>query len=586
MNGKNQKLNSDSPLFLEEEVSGLKLLLATYEIVIISAILFYFFNPFYNYKIISIDLNQLKILFFSSVGLIVLVSLLAKFRSVVPLLKYLAVAGISSTISLTAYWTGSIWIFLGYFLLLVVSSVFFEYKICLLAGFISLFSLGLGFYFIDLFCPSKILIFSIFLFLFTIFMAFFSAREKKAIKNLMTKEGKRLKETTDILLKKEEELTKTFEKMKIEKERAEKARIITLSILEEVKMTRNLAEAERNRTQSIIENLIDGLLVFDKKYRVSSINPQAENFLGKKSKEVVGKSIWDIKASPYLKPLIELLGGEEIKKIFRKELPIRPGLILEITTAPLLEREKKVGTLVILHDITREKLVERMKTDFVSLAAHQLRTPLSAIKWSLDMILGGDLGKITKEQREFLEKSYQSNERMITLINDLLNITRIEEGKYLYKLNEESIEDLAEETLKSFQPLIKEKKIKVNFRKPEVNLPKLKVDKEKIQLVFQNLLDNAIRYSPPKSRVTISLEYDKNNIKVVVRDTGVGIPKNQQDKIFTRFFRGKNIMKIDTEGTGLGLYITKNIIEAHGGKIWFESEEGRGTTFYFTLPVK
>jgi len=213
-----------------------------------------------------------------------------------------------------------------------------------------------------------------------------------------------------------------------------------------------------------------------------------------------------------------------------------------------------------------------------------LRTPLSAIKWTLKMILDGDLGSLTKEQREFLEKTYQSNERIINLINDLLNVTRIEEGRYIYKPQTTEILPIIESLLKSYEGMIQKKNLTLELKKPP-KLPKVKVDIEKISLAIQNLLENAIIYNVPNGKIEITLEDKGEEIQISVKDTGIGIPKDQQQRMFTKFFRGSNAMKIDTEGSGLGLFITKNIIDAHGGKIWFESEEGKGTTFYFTLPT-
>jgi len=278
--------------------------------------------------------------------------------------------------------------------------------------------------------------------------------------------------------------------------------------------------------------------------------------------------------------------GDFSKKIFRKEVQINKDLILELSIVPITREQEALGSLVILHDITREKLVEQMKTEFVSLAAHQLRTPLSAIKWTLKMILDGDLGKITKEQEEFLEKTYSSNERMIDLINDLLNVTRIEEGRYLYDLAFIDFEDLVEEVINGYKNEIKDKKIKLSFEKPERKIPKTKVDVEKMKLAISNLLDNAVRYTLPSGKIDVVLKYNKGKISFSVEDSGIGIPKDQQKRLFTKFFRGANAVRIDTEGSGLGLFTTKNVIIAHGGKIGFQSEENKGSIFYFDLPIK
>ncbi|MCK4473946.1 HAMP domain-containing protein [Candidatus Parcubacteria bacterium] len=352
----------------------------------------------------------------------------------------------------------------------------------------------------------------------------------------------------------------------------------------DLKISHISLKEEKNKTLAIITNFADGLLVFNKENELTLVNPKAEYFLGVKSKEITNKHISEIAKLPALKPLVDLF-GEKIKKVLRKELQVQENLILEVSAIPVIRQQEMVGNMVILHNITREKIVERLKTEFVSLSAHQLRTPLSGIKWSLKMLLDGDLGKITKNQKNFIEKTYQSNERMINLINGLLNVTKIEEGRYLYKPCFVQFEKVVQSVINSLEQEIKRKKIEFVFNKPKEKMPKNKVDEEKIKLAINNLIDNAVRYTPSEGKVTISLKYDKKNIEFSIKDTGFGISENQKKRVFTKFFRGDNVMKIDTEGSGLGLFITKNIIEAHGGKIWFESEKNKGTTFYFTLPI-
>ncbi|MBU0546591.1 MAG: ATP-binding protein [Patescibacteria group bacterium] len=362
-------------------------------------------------------------------------------------------------------------------------------------------------------------------------------------------------------------------------------RLALLNMLEDIDEARKIVEEEKEKTEAIITNFTDGLLFFDKKGKLSLINLQASSFFKVKSEEVIGKSILELTKIPNLLPLVELL-GKEIKGIFRKEIEIRENLVLEVNTIPTMKAEEKIGNLVILHDITRERIIERIKTEFVSLAAHQLRTPLSAIKWTMKMLLEGDLGPITDEQREFINKTYQSNERMIELINDLLDVARIEEGKYLYKPVFTNIEPIVKFVINSFKQEIEDRKIKLEFKKSFGVLPKAKVDIEKIRLVIQNLLENAVKYTKPGGDVTVSLKQIKDKIEFSIKDTGVGISQDQQKRIFTKFFRAANVVRMETDGSGLGLFIAKNIVEAHGGRIWFESEEEKGTTFYFNLPIK
>jgi len=362
-----------------------------------------------------------------------------------------------------------------------------------------------------------------------------------------------------------------------------KSRLALLNILEDAEEARRQAEEERDKTKAIIFNLTDGLLLFNVENKVSLINPQIKKFFNITEKDIIGKSIDQLSSFSDLNFLVELI--KEKKEIFKKEIQLKEDLVLEVTIVQAIKDEQKLGILVVFHDVSREKLIERMKTEFVSLAAHQLRTPLSAIKWTLRMVLDGDVGEITNEQKELLQKTYISNERMISLINDLLNVTRIEEGRYVLKPILINLETVIESMLKSYKEEAKRKNVEVELIKPDISLPAILVDVEKITLAIQNLLDNALHYTPAGGKIIILLNYNNGKIEFAISDTGIGIPKDQQERVFTKFFRASNAMKTDTEGSGLGLFIVKNIIEAHGGKVWFESEEGRGSTFYFNLPV-
>ena len=335
----------------------------------------------------------------------------------------------------------------------------------------------------------------------------------------------------------------------------------------------------------IANYLSDGLLVFDKNNKLILVNLQTEEFFQIRKEKILGKSISELNRFSNFGPLVFLLMGRT-KEFFRRELQIEEDFILEVTSTSMILNGEKSGTLVILHNVSREKIVEKMKSEFVTLAAHQLRTPTSAVKWSLQMLLDGDLGKLNKEQIKILEKMYKTNDKVIRLVRDLLNLAQIEEGKFLSKIILSDIEDIIQFIINSNKSLIEEKKLNFEFRKPEEKLPKVMLDVEKMKIAIENIFDNALRYAFSGDNVSISLKNKKKEIEIKIQDTGMGIPQDQQGKVFTKFFRAANIMKVDTEGTGLGLYISKNIIEAHGGRIWFESEQDKGTSFYFTIPVK
>ncbi len=335
----------------------------------------------------------------------------------------------------------------------------------------------------------------------------------------------------------------------------------------------------------IIDYLTDGILVFDEENRLSLANLQIEKFFGARREDVIGKTILGLNQVLSLRPLVSFL-RTEIKKVVKKNLEIKENFILEITMIPMASGEENIGTLVVLRDITREKFIDRAKSEFVTLAAHQLRTPASAVKWALQTLLEGDIGDLNKKQKELIKETYETNDKAIKLVTDLLNVAQIEEGKYLSDMALSDIKEVIQSLIDDRRKEIEQKKLNFEFKKPKEQLPKVMIDTIKMKIAIGNILNNAIKYTPSGGRIIISLKGNEKEIEIQIIDTGLGILQYEQEKVFTKFFRGVNIKKIDTEGTGLGLYIAKNIVEAHGGRIWFESEEDRGTTFYLTIPVK
>jgi len=258
----------------------------------------------------------------------------------------------------------------------------------------------------------------------------------------------------------------------------------------------------------------------------------------------------------------------------------------------LVKEQDTSGKLLIRRDFELRKANEELrnldeqKSKFLSVAAHQLRTPLSASKWALKMVLDEDLGPLTIDQKTVLMKGYESNERMIDLVNNLLDVDRIGSGRYQYVYEPMSIVDQIDSVLADLAPTITKKNMKVVFNKGRKEIPNILADSKKMRNVVQNLIDNAVKYTPPGGAVTIDLALEGNKtLAVSVKDTGIGIPKDQQGQIFQKFFRGDNARKLETEGSGLGMYIAKEIVEMHKGRLWFESRENKGSTFTFTLPT-
>jgi len=233
------------------------------------------------------------------------------------------------------------------------------------------------------------------------------------------------------------------------------------------------------------------------------------------------------------------------------------------------------------------KKINEVKSDLISISAHELRTSLSALKWILKMFLDKDLGKITSEQEAFIKRALDSSDRMISLVNRLLTLNHSDELDIPFDFKKVNIIKTIEQTIFEFSGEAHKKDVDLIFLKPENEFPLIKCDEEMIRVVFQNLIENAIKYSQADDKIFISLKHNskENRIEISIRDTGIGINTKDQDKIFNKFFRGSNALEKDSLGSGLGLFTTKNIIRHHKGKIWFESTSEPGTTFFITLPV-
>jgi len=243
-----------------------------------------------------------------------------------------------------------------------------------------------------------------------------------------------------------------------------------------------------------------------------------------------------------------------------------------------------VGSSVI-NGVEQMAKANSAKSEFVSIASHQLKAPLSGMRWATDVLLAKKIGEINTKQEEYLKDIQENTSRMIRLVNDLLDVSRIEYGRMNIKTERVSLCEIVEMVIKELGSFALANNVEIKFN-PTSKVCFIKTDPVRIKMVIQNFIDNAIKYTGNKKGVVeIILKNKENQIYCGVRDNGIGIPKEERRHIFDKFFRGSGIVKTQTIGTGLGLFIAKAAIESSGGKIGFDSNENEGTTFWFTYPI-
>lgn len=340
-----------------------------------------------------------------------------------------------------------------------------------------------------------------------------------------------------------------------------------------------------------MDNAFAHIVITDKNGIILYANKAAEEITNYNKNEIIGNTpaLWGKQMSPsFYENFWKTIKKE--KKNFAGEITNKRknGEIYqaEIRVSPVLDNNGEVEFFVALErDITKEKQIEKAKTEFISLAAHQLKTPLTTISLTSEILLMGIDGDMSKENKKHLKNIFMEVKYMTQMIEIFLNISRVEMGKFPIETEEISLSYILDKTLQKILPLMKDKKIslKKDYKK---NLPILNFDKKVMNIILENLLSNAIKYSPKNSEIILAVEEKINNLIIKVTDNGIGIPEHEQSKIFTKMFRADNVSSIKSEGSGLGLYLVKNLAEQSGYSVSFISKENKGTTFMLFIPLK
>lgn len=332
--------------------------------------------------------------------------------------------------------------------------------------------------------------------------------------------------------------------------------------------------------EGIVENLPNGLIETTEAGQITRLNRAAEVLLGVSRNKVVGKSVEDIQESSVRSVLsakhARAASGDVLSDAVDVSIEIPHKRELQVTTTPLALSDGEKGLMRSIRDVTRERLVDRAKSEFISIAAHQLRTPVAGLRWAFNYLATPGTGELNKEQKEIVARGNSAADNMTRLVNSLLNVARISDGKFSYNFVPTDIRPLIEKTMQDLSATVASKKIKLTSD-ISTELPHVALDENTFSLVLENLIDNAVKYTPEGGSVSVSAGPRQGGVRIIVSDTGIGIAKEDQERIFEKFFRSKQATQMFTDGSGLGLFIAKTIVEDHGGKIALSSREGGGT---------
>jgi NtrC-family two-component system sensor histidine kinase KinB len=344
---------------------------------------------------------------------------------------------------------------------------------------------------------------------------------------------------------------------------------------------------EKNKSTAIVNSISDPVIVTDAAFKIVLINPAAEDLFAITHESATSRHFLEVIDNKQIYNSI----AQVIKNTDKNSSKVEDILVVKtndkeryykITAAPIFDKDKVIINVVaVLQDITHLKEVENLKSEFVSTVSHEFRTPLTSISLGVGLLLDGTLGEINSGQKEIITAIRDEEVRLANLVSDLLDLSRIEAGKISVNMKPVQIESIIDGTVRMMLEQAKNKNISLCYYN-YVKLPKVMADADKIKEVLVNLIGNSLKFTPDNGKIEVYSNFRDDKIFISVKDNGIGIPREYHEKIFEKFVQVKKDIN-DGSGTGLGLAIVKKIVEIHGGEIWVESEEGKGSTFTFTL---
>ena len=374
---------------------------------------------------------------------------------------------------------------------------------------------------------------------------------------------------------------------------SEDIRKATLNLLQDIEKERSEVMLAKAKEDALLASIGDGVIGTDREGGITVMNMAAKKMLSLAAEEVMGKDLYELITIEDEKGVVSLRDKGLVSIVLQTGKPVvinstsyvsKSGkkIPVAINITPIVSRGKIIGTVNVFRDITEEKALVSAKDEFISLASHQLQSPITAVLWSMERLLNEHMGPLNKEQKETIEEIYARGKDMAELVSGFMEVTKMESTGFAIKKEEVDLFEICDSLLKELESRIAEKKT-IIIKKYGSSVPCLNIGKKAAMIIFQNLLTNAIKYTPPGGTVEVGITKTADRVLISVKDNGYGIPEAAKSRIFSKLFRADNVREKEPTGTGLGLYLLKSLVDKIGGKVWFESKEGEGSTFSVEL---
>jgi PAS domain S-box-containing protein len=361
--------------------------------------------------------------------------------------------------------------------------------------------------------------------------------------------------------------------------------------LAEQRSDQEILKTAKKMDEALLRSIGEGVFAVDSQERLILVNQLAEEWSGIQGRQAIRKPYREVlhfenlTVENFVEQAMKTKEGVQVDRGASLIRPDGSRMSVSILASPVLDEDEVRGCIVVFRDTTEQRALYQMKTDFVSIASHQLRTPLTGLRWYSSTLAEGQAGALNPEQQELLKEIERCVDRMVVLVDNLLDVARLDQGTLQLDLVPVSLAELLADAVRSLEPKAQNFNVSLTVDDGIASLPTVRADKLRLTEVIHNLVDNAIRYTPEQGTVKVMARQEGKEIIISISDTGVGIPEAERPRLFKKFSRIENPLSNRERGSGLGLYFAKGVVEKHGGKISLRSGVGKGSTFYVSLPL-